>query len=129
MDWRLQLAQHAAERAATRVHGELARGVDGLATVAATVPFLGFLWTIWALRCNTFKGFDGDQATGIGMVAYGLSQSLFPTALALGLAIVATWAHRHVRTQLAAFDLEMRHAAETLPALMCYLNSAADKRR
>jgi biopolymer transport protein ExbB/TolQ len=118
MDWRLTLAQHAAERKATQVHRDMARGLGGLATVAATAPWLGFLWTLWAIAFNTFLGFDGDKATGLGMVAEGLSQAVVPIALGLGTAIVATWGHRHFRAQLSQFDLEMRVAAETVPGLI-----------
>jgi biopolymer transport protein ExbB/TolQ len=46
VDWRIELAQHAAERSAAGVHRELGRGLSGLATVAATAPFVGMLGNV-----------------------------------------------------------------------------------
>jgi biopolymer transport protein ExbB/TolQ len=118
MMWRLEVSQHAAEREATRVHRELARGLGGLATVAATAPWLGLLWTVWCIAFNTFLGVDGEKTAIMATLADALSQAIAPTAFGLCVAIIATWGYRHFRSQLTQFDLEMRVTAETLPGLI-----------
>ena len=118
MDWRLTVAQHAAERAATQAHRELARGLGGLATVAATAPWLGILWTVWGIGYYSFPGIGTEKSTVLAIESGRLSQSVVPTAVALGVAILATWGYRYLRARLNEFDLEMQHAAETLPGLI-----------
>ncbi len=107
-------AQHAAERDAVRVHREMARGLDGLATVAATAPFMGLLATVFGV-IGSFRGGNGSRATWVGALANYLSASLAPASLGLAIATLASAAHHHLRARLAEFDVEMHHAARTLP--------------
>jgi len=118
MDWRLTVAQHAAERAATQAHRELARGLGGLATVASTAVFLGILWTVWGLMFYSFPGLGTEKTTAMAITAGLMSQSIVPTAFGLGVAIVASWGHQHFKARLSEFDLEMQHAAEKLPGII-----------
>jgi len=92
----------------------MARGLDGLATVAATAPFLGLLATVFGI-IGSFRGGNGNRATWMGALANYLSASLAPMALGLAIATLASAAHHHLRTRLADLDIEMRHAARILP--------------
>jgi len=118
MDWRLTVAQHAAERTATQAHRELARGLGGLATVASTAAWVGILWTLWCFPGYCYTALPGEKTAAMAALAGRLSQSIVPSALGLGVAILATWGRRHFQVRLSEFDLEMRHAAETLPGLI-----------
>lgn len=109
MDWTSTAARLTAERCAAMVHSEMARGLDGLATVAATAPFLGLLATVFGI-IGSFRGCGGNRASCMGALAGYLSGSLAPMAFGLAVAIIASAGHRHLRARVADFDTEMHHA-------------------
>jgi biopolymer transport protein ExbB/TolQ len=113
MDWRLIVAQHAAERAAARLRRRLARGLSGLATVAATALFVGIEGALWGI-VNSFKS-PGCHSTGLGAVAGGISESMELLALGLAVAIIASTGYQYLSAQLAELDVEMQVAAQALP--------------
>ena len=76
------------------------------------------MWTIWCFFGYCFPAVDGEKTALMAALAYRLSQAVMPTALGLGVAILATWGLQHFRAQLSEFDLEMRVAAETLPGIL-----------
>jgi biopolymer transport protein ExbB/TolQ len=96
----------------------MARGLGGLATVAATAPWLGLLLTLSGYRFHTFLPCGGEKSRCMAAIADGLSMHLWPAALALGLATLATWGYRHLRAQIDFFDVEMQNAAQALPWLI-----------
>lgn len=110
MNWRVVPAQHAAERSAVSAHWQMARGLWGLQTVAATAPFVGMVGTAWGI-INSFKGCSGNGAYMAGCMT---GSSLL---LALGLAVstVALCGYRCLTAQLADFEVEMRNAVLELP--------------
>jgi len=74
----LDAAQRASMRATAVVHGQMKRGLDGLATIASTAPWLGIFATVFGI-INSFQGFSGQRETIIA-VEFGLrSQALVPT--------------------------------------------------
>ena len=113
MDWRVISAQHAAERSVTTVHRQMARGLYGLATVAATAPFVGMFGTVLGIF-NSFPGCSGDRATCMAVVADRLSQSMVPAALGLAVAITASSSHKYLAARISDFDIEMRNAIRDL---------------
>ena len=82
VDWRIELAQHAAERSATGVHREMGRGLSGLATVAATAPFVGMLGNVVGI-IESFVGVNGEKTAIMAMTAGRLSDAIVPTACGL----------------------------------------------
>jgi biopolymer transport protein ExbB/TolQ len=117
MDWRMALAQHAAERSAKVVHRRMTRGLCGLATVAATAPFVGMIGTCWGV-VNSFPGCGGNKSTCMAAVAALLSESIMPAALGLAVAITASWGYKHLNGRMADFDAEMQDAVGNLPGLL-----------
>ena len=114
MDWRVILAQHAAQHSAARVRLEMERGLCGLATVAATAPFVGMIGTVLGIR-NSFPGFDGEKSAILAAIADRLSDSMMPTALGVAVSVTACWAYRYLSVQMADFACEMRNAVLDLP--------------
>jgi biopolymer transport protein ExbB/TolQ len=106
MSWRIELAQHAAERAATVVHARMARGLFGLATVAATAPFLGIIGTLLGIF-DSFRGITGDKTSIMAAIAGSLSDALAPTALGVLVAVTALGAFHYLAAALAEIDAEM----------------------
>jgi biopolymer transport protein ExbB/TolQ len=109
VNWRVAVAQPAAERAATAVHAEMARGLFGLATVTSTAPFLGIFGNLLGIY-GAFGGGSGEKTAIMAAIARGLSESIWPTALGLGIAVLAMAGHRLFSAQLATIDTEMRGA-------------------
>jgi biopolymer transport protein ExbB/TolQ len=124
MNWRSIAAEHAAERSAVLVHRDMARGLDGLATVAATAPFMGLLGTLNGIF-GAFRGETGNRITVMAGIADALSQSLIPAALGLAMAILTSAAHHHLRASLADFDAEMHHAIHRLSKQLRRIPGAA----
>jgi biopolymer transport protein ExbB/TolQ len=121
MDWRVVSAQHAAERSAAVVHWQMAHDLYGLATVAATAPFVGMIGTVWGI-VNSFPGCGGEKSACMAAVAELLSESIMPAALGLAVAITTSWGYKHLSARMAEFDIEMRNAVRDLPD---YLASCA----
>src|SRR4051812_32568598 len=106
MSCRVELAQHAAERAATVVHARMARGLFGLATVAATAPFLGIIGTLRGIY-DSFGGATSEKTAIVAAIAGGLSEALAPTALGVLVAVTALAAFHHFTAALAEIDAEI----------------------
>ncbi len=107
-------AQHATQHAATAVHEEMARGLGGLATVAATAPLVGMLGNIIGIY-NSFPACGTEKTTYMAIVMGLLGQSIAPAALGLAVAIIAAVGWRYLGGRMAEFDAEMKEAVLDLP--------------
>lgn len=67
---------------------KLQRGLSVLATVGAVAPFVGLLGTVWGIM-NAFQGIAASNNTSLAVVAPGIAEALFATALGLVAAIPA----------------------------------------
>lgn len=106
-------ALNAAERSAATLHLHMARGLSGLATVAATAPFVGMFGTVAGIF-NSFPGCGADKATCMAAIVNLLSLSMVPAALGLAVAITASSGYKHLSARLANFDAEMENAVRDL---------------
>ena len=59
-----------------------------LATVGATAPFIGLFGTVWGIM-NSFQSIAISRNTSLAIVAPGIAEALFATALGLLAAIPA----------------------------------------
>jgi biopolymer transport protein ExbB/TolQ len=115
MNWRVVLAEHAAERMATAVHREMARGLFGLATVAATAPFVGVLGTLLGIF-DSFKGGGGEKTAIMAALAENLSEAMIPTAFGVAVAVAALAGYEYLTVQMADLDADMRGAILAMPS-------------
>jgi biopolymer transport protein TolQ len=60
-----------------------------LATVGSAGPFIGLLGTVWGIM-TSFRAIAGQQSTSLAVVAPGIAEALFATAVGLLAAIPAT---------------------------------------
>jgi biopolymer transport protein TolQ len=60
-----------------------------LATVGSAGPFVGLLGTVWGIM-TSFRAIAGQQSTSLAVVAPGIAEALFATAIGLIAAIPAT---------------------------------------
>ena len=63
-----------------------------LATVVSTAPFIGFFGTVWGIM-NSFQSIAISRNTSLAIVAPGIAEALFATALGLLAAIPAVIAY------------------------------------
>jgi len=102
--------KRASGRSAAVVHGEIKRGLNSLATIAATAPFVGFFGTVLGI-VNSFAGIEGEKSAILAMVEGRLSESLMPTALGLFVATLSFCAFRYFSARLNDCDVEMENAS------------------
>jgi len=72
----------------SREMGRASRNMGVLATVAASSPFIGLFGTVWGIM-NAFISINQQQQTNLAVVAPGIAEALFATALGLVAAIPA----------------------------------------
>jgi biopolymer transport protein TolQ len=60
-----------------------------LATVGSAGPFIGLFGTVWGIM-TSFRAIAGQQSTSLAVVAPGIAEALFATAIGLIAAIPAT---------------------------------------
>ena len=68
------------------------RGFTFLATVGSTAPFIGLFGTVWGIM-NSFQSIAISRNTSLAIVAPGIAEALFATALGLLAAIPAVVAY------------------------------------
>jgi biopolymer transport protein TolQ len=66
----------------------LERGMTFLASVGSTAPFIGLFGTVWGIM-NSFSKIAQTNNTSLAVVAPGIAEALFATALGLVAAIPA----------------------------------------
>ena len=64
----------------------LEKGLNFLASVGSTAPFIGLFGTVWCIM-NSFTAIGISQNTSLAVVAPGIAEALFATALGLVAAI------------------------------------------
>lgn len=70
----------------------LEKGMTFLATVGSTAPFIGLFGTVWGIM-NSFTAIAQSNNTSLAVVAPGIAEALFATALGLVAAIPAVVAY------------------------------------
>ena len=70
----------------------LERSVSSLATVGSVAPFLGLFGTVWGIM-NSFTAIAVSKNTTLTVVAPGIAEALFATAVGLAAAIPAVVAY------------------------------------
>ena len=82
-----------------REMNKLERGMTFLASVGSTAPFIGLLGTVWGI-INSFSAIAATNNTSLAVVAPGIAEALFATALGLVAAIPAVVAYNVFSTGL-----------------------------
>jgi biopolymer transport protein ExbB/TolQ len=109
----IETAQRGCERAATIFTQELKRGLNVLATIATSAPFIGLFGTIAGI-INAFRGMALTGSGGIGAVASGIAEALVTTAFGIGVAIIALWCYNFLNTKIEVYDAEMANTTSQI---------------
>ena len=87
-----QRVERAMNVAIGREVNALERGMTFLASVGSTAPFIGLFGTVWGIM-NSFSSIAATNNTSLAVVAPGIAEALFATALGLVAAIPAVVAY------------------------------------
>ncbi len=85
-----------------RESDRLERHMIFLASVGSTAPFVGLFGTVWGLM-NSFQAIAISKNTSLAVVAPGIAEALFATALGLVAAIPAVLAYNKFSTDLGRY--------------------------
>ena len=81
----------------------LERYMDYLATVGSTAPFIGLFGTVWGIM-NSFQSIAASKNASLAVVAPGIAEALFATALGLVAAIPAVIAYNKLSGDLNRYE-------------------------
>jgi len=101
------------QRATALTQSDLKKGVNSLATIGTTAPFVGLLGTVVGV-INAFVGIAATGSGGIGAVSAGIAEALVETALGLLVAIPAVWFYNYLTGRLDYFNVEMDNSSSEL---------------
>ncbi|MCX7371173.1 MAG: protein TolQ [Alphaproteobacteria bacterium] len=88
-----------------------------LANTGSAAPFIGLFGTVWGIM-NSFTAIAGMQNTSLAVVAPGIAEALFATAIGLVAAIPAVLAYNMLGSQLAKFASRMEGFAAEFSAIL-----------
>ena len=77
-----------------------------LATAGSTAPFVGLFGTVWGIM-NSFQSIAIAQNTNLAVVAPGIAEALFATALGLFVAIPAVVAYNKISSDLSKYFMSL----------------------
>jgi biopolymer transport protein TolQ len=97
--------------------GVLERYMTFLATVGSTAPFIGLFGTVWGIM-NSFAAIAGAQNTSLAVVAPGIAEALFATAIGLVAAIPAVVAYNKFNTDLGRYQDRLDAFAAEFSAIL-----------
>jgi biopolymer transport protein TolQ len=88
-----------------------------LATVGSTAPFVGLFGTVWGIM-NSFSSIAAAKNTSLAVVAPGIAESLFATALGLVAAIPAVVAYNKLATDFGRYAGRLEAFATEFSAIL-----------
>ncbi|MCC7274595.1 MAG: MotA/TolQ/ExbB proton channel family protein [Alphaproteobacteria bacterium] len=118
--------ERAARRAGIEALRPLAAGLPFLATVSSAGPFVGLFGTVWGIM-NSFSAIARSQDTSLAVVAPGIAEALFATALGLIAAVPAVVAYNRYAAGYRALQGEIAASVERLGAELVHRRAAAHR--
>ena len=109
----VESAKRAIERATIKGVQEFKRGLNGLATIGSTGPFVGLFGTVFGI-ITAFQGMGVSGSGGIGAVAGGIAEALVTTGFGIIVAVVAVWFFNILLNRVDIFTGEMANASSEL---------------
>ena len=94
---------------------ELAERLNFLATVGAVAPFVGLFGTVWGIM-NSFFQIGQQESSSLAVVAPGISEALFATAIGLFAAIPAVIAYNRFSHAVNRYESRLQRFADRLHA-------------
>lgn len=95
----------------------LERFMSVLATVGSTAPFVGLLGTVWGIM-NSFQSIAASKNTSLAVVAPGIAEALFTTALGLVAAIPAVVGYNKITADFGRYANRLDNFAGEFGAIL-----------
>jgi len=95
----------------------LERGMTFLASVGSTAPFIGLFGTVWGIM-NSFSSIAATNNTSLAVVAPGIAEALFATALGLVAAIPGVLAYNVFSTGLNRYASRLEAFTDEFTAIL-----------
>jgi len=93
------------------------RFMNFLATVGSTAPFIGLFGTVWGIM-NSFQAIAASKNTSLAVVAPGIAEALFATALGLVAAIPAVVAYNKLSNDFGRYAGRLEAFATEFSAIL-----------
>lgn len=93
------------------------RGMTILATTGSTAPFIGLFGTVWGIM-NSFTAIAAEKTTNLAVVAPGIAEALFATAMGLFAAIPATVAYNKYAADMSRYAARLEIFAGDFQAIL-----------
>ena len=95
----------------------LERRLTFLATVGSTAPFIGLFGTVWGIM-TSFQAIAVSRNTSLAVVAPGIAEALFATALGLLAAIPAVIFYNKFNSEVARYAARLEGFADEFSAIL-----------
>ena len=92
---------------------KISKGFTFLATVGSTAPFIGLFGTVWGIM-NSFQSIAISRNTSLAIVAPGIAEALFATALGLLAAIPAVIAYNKFNNDSLKYSQKLENFSKRL---------------
>jgi biopolymer transport protein TolQ len=96
---------------------QLDRYMTFLASVGSAAPFVGLFGTVWGIM-NSFAAIAGSKNTSLAVVAPGIAEALFATALGLVAAIPAVLAFNKLNSDISRYSNRLEAFAGEFGAIL-----------
>ena len=97
--------------------GAVLRHLGFLATVGSTAPFVGLFGTVWGIM-GSFQSIAQSSDTSLAVVAPGIAEALFATAMGLLAAIPAVVAYNKFSGDMTRFALRLEGFVDEFNAIL-----------
>ena len=127
-EWKRSTAKQPVDRDATRqrisaaMESQVAEEADALAgrlnflaTVGSVAPFVGLFGTVWGIM-NSFFQIGAQQSASLAVVAPGIAEALFATAIGLFAAIPAVIAYNRFSGSVNLYEAKLQRFADKVHA-------------
>lgn len=94
---------------------ELAGRLNFLATTGSVSPFVGLFGTVWGIM-NSFFQIGAQQSASLAVVAPGIAEALFATAIGLFAAIPAVIAYNRFSNSVNIYEAKLQRFADKVHA-------------
>jgi biopolymer transport protein TolQ len=101
----------------SREMGQIEKRMIFLASVGSAAPFVGLFGTVWGIM-NSFTSIAASKNTSLAVVAPGIAEALFATALGLVAAIPAVVAYNKLTTDIGRFAERLEGFAGEFSAIL-----------
>ena len=97
--------------------GDIDKSYTFLATVGSTAPFIGLFGTVWGIM-NSFQSIAISRNTSLAIVAPGIAEALFATALGLLAAIPAVVAFNKFSSDSKKYSQKLENFSKRLLSII-----------